>query len=113
MFLGWNRADKAPVASYAITLPDGDASTWQIVPESTVEISIAALDEDAPLPGKKKEDKKSDDSKKRKDRESPDFTVELVANDGAMATAVVSRFAAVPPPLTEKFTKLSWLRAPL
>jgi dienelactone hydrolase len=111
VFLGWNRADKAPVPSYTIALPDGAASTWQIAPESTIELSVAALDEDAPLPGKKKEDKKSDDSKKKKDRESVDFTVEVVASDGAAATAIVSRFAAVPPPLTEKFTKLSWLES--
>jgi hypothetical protein len=69
-------------------------------------LSVAALDEDAPLPGKKKdEDKKSDESKK-KDRESPDFTLELLGSDGSIATAPVSRFAAVPPPLKEKFTKL-------
>jgi dienelactone hydrolase len=111
VFLGWNRADKAPVPSYSIALPDGANSTWQIGPDSTIELSVAALDEDAPLPGKKKDDKKSDDSKKKEDRESPDFTVELVASDGSSATAVVSRFAAVPPPLTEKFTKLGWLES--
>jgi dienelactone hydrolase len=109
VFLGWNRADKAPVPSYTIALPDGAASTWQIAPESTVELSIAALDEDAPLPGKKKDDKKSDESKKKKDRGSPDFTIELLDTDGTRATAVVSRFAAIPPPLTEKFTKLGLL----
>jgi dienelactone hydrolase len=106
VFLGWNRANKAPVPSYTITLPDDAKSKWQLDPDSTLEFSIAALDEDAPLPGKKKDDKKKDDSKKRKDRESPDFTVELVAADGTVATAKVSNFAAVPPPLTEKFTKL-------
>ncbi len=69
-------------------------------------MSVAALDEDAPLPGKKKdEDKKSDESKK-KERESPDFTIELESGDGAIVRAPVSRFAAVPPPFKEKFTKL-------
>jgi dienelactone hydrolase len=111
VFLGWNRASKAPVPSCTITLPDGAASTWQIAPESTLELSIAALDEDAPLPGKKNEDKRSEDSNKKKDRESPDFSVEVVASDGATATAIVSRYAAVPPPLTEKFTKLSLLES--
>jgi hypothetical protein len=74
---------------------------------STIELSIAALDEDAPVPGKKKDDKnkKPEDSKK-KDRESPDFTIELVTSDGVTASAPVSRFAAIPPPLKEKFTKL-------
>ncbi len=110
VFLGWNRADKVPVPSYTITLPDDAISKWQLGRDSTLEFSIAALDEDAPLPGKKKDDKmddkKKDDAKKKKDRESPDFTVELVAADRTVATAVVSRFAAVAPPLTEKFTKL-------
>ena len=77
VFLGWNRAKGAPAASYAITLPEGAAAKWQLGAASAVELSVASLDEDAPLPGKKKdEDKKSDESKK-KDRESPDFTIEL------------------------------------
>ena len=106
VFLGWNRAKGAPAASYAITLPEGAAAKWQLGSGSAVELSVAALDEDAPLPGKKKdEDKKSDESKK-KERESPDFTIELESGDGAIVRASVSRFAAVPPPLKEKFTKL-------
>ena len=107
VFLGWNRAKGAPAAAYAITLPEGAAAKWQLGKASTVELSIAALDEDAPLPGKKKDDKnkKPDDSKK-KVRESPDFTIELVTSDGVTASAPVSRFAAIPPPLKEKFTKL-------
>lgn len=60
---------------------------------------------DAPLPGKNKDEKKKAGEKK-KDRESPDFTIELVTSDGVTATAPVSRFAAIPPPLKEKFTKL-------
>jgi dienelactone hydrolase len=107
VFLGWNRAKGAPAAVYALTLPAGAAATWQLNAASTVELSVAALDEDAPLPGKKKKDEKKDqDKSKKKDRESPDFTLELVASDGATATAVASRFAAIPPPLKEKFTKL-------
>ena len=106
VFLGWNRAKGAPAAAYTITLPEGAAAKWQLAAGSAVQLSVAALDDDAPLPGKKKdEDKKPEDSKK-KDRESPDFTIELVASDGAVAQAAVSRFAAVPPPLKEKFTKL-------
>jgi len=89
-----------------MTLPEGAAARWQLGAASAVELSVASLDEDAPLPGKKKdEDKKSDESKK-KDRESPDFTIELESGDGAIVRAAVSRFAAVPPPLKEKFTKL-------
>jgi len=115
VFLGWNRAEGAPAASYSLTLPDGAAVRWNLGPESTVDLSVAALDQDAPLPGKKKKDEKDKGKKEKsketekKDRESPDFTVELVTTDGAVASAVVSRFAAIPPPLKEKLTKLSWL----
>jgi len=108
VFLGWNRANGAPAASYTITLPEDAAVKWRLGKGSTVELSVAALDEDAPLPGKKKKDDKSkaDEKKKKTDRESPDFTIELVTRDGVTATAPVSRFAAIPPPLKEKFTKL-------
>ena len=107
VFLGWNRAKGAPAAEYTITLPEGAGAKWRLGKASTVELSIAALDEDAPLPGKKKDekDKKADESKK-KDRESPDFTIELATSDGATASVPASRFAAIPPPLKEKFTKL-------
>jgi hypothetical protein len=110
VFLGWNRAKGAPAASYAITLPSGAAAKWQLGQASTIELSLAALDEDAPLLGKKpgktrdQKSKEADDS--GKERESPDFTIELVDSGGAAASAPVSRFAAIPPPLKEKFTKL-------
>jgi dienelactone hydrolase len=109
VFLGWNRAQGAPAATYTITLPVGAASKWQLGAGSTLELSIAALDEDAQLPGQKKGEKEKEkeaDKSKKKDRESPDFTIELVTTDGVIATAPVSRFAAIPPPLKEMFTKL-------
>jgi hypothetical protein len=74
-----------------------------------IELSMAALDEDAPLPGKKKDEKAKKPEQKKKERESPDFTIELVTSDGTTASAPVSRFAAIPPPLKEKFTKLDAL----
>jgi dienelactone hydrolase len=106
VFLGWNRArgSSAPAAAYSITLPEGAAAKWGLGRASTVELSMAALDEDAPLPGKSK--KPSEKPSGKKDRESPDFTIELVTSDGVTATAPVSRFAAIPPPMKEKFTKL-------
>jgi dienelactone hydrolase len=111
VFLGWNRAKDAPAATYAITLPEGAAAKWHLGQGSTIELSIAALDEDAPLPGKKKdaekEKKKGEDKSKKKERESPDFTIELVTADGATASAPVSRFLSIPPPFKEKFTKLA------
>jgi hypothetical protein len=112
VFLGWNRAKGAALPVYTITLPESAAAKWQLGAESTVELSIAALDEDAPLPGKKpdKKEKKPEESKK-KERGSPDFTIELVSSDGATASAPVSRFAAIPPPLKETFTKLGFLES--
>jgi len=109
-FLGWNRAKGAAVPTYTITLPEGAAAKWDLAKTSTLELSVAALDEDAPLPGKKKDDKsKKPAEEKKKERESPDFTVELVAVDGAASGAPVSRFTAIPPPLKERFTKLGFL----
>jgi len=111
VFLGWNRAPKAAVPTYTITLPDGAALQWNLGADSTLELSVAALDEDAPLPGKKPDQKKPDDSKKKKDRESPDFTVELATDKGSVGDAAISRFAAVPPPLKEVFTKLGLIES--
>ncbi len=76
------------------------------------------MDEDASLPGKKteeekkkeEEEKKKEEAKsKKKERESPDFTMELVASDGATVSAPVSRFMVIPPPFKERFTKLAIL----
>ena len=110
VFLGWNRADGAPVPTYTLSLPGGAAARWHLGPHSTIELSIAALDQEAPLSGKSRDemDKKPETSKTR-DRTSPDFTLELVASDGAIASAPVTRFAAIPPPLKVKFTKLDVL----
>ena len=107
LFLGWNRAPGAAVPVYTITLGSGSASEWKLGLDSDIEFSVAALDEDAPLPGKKKDEKKSKEPKK-KERESPDFTVELVTTGGSVAGARVSRFASIPPPLKETFTKLEF-----
>lgn len=106
VFLGWNRAQGAPAASYTVTLPEGAAQTWRLGPSSTLELSLAAFDEDAPLPGKKNSGGKEADESKDEERGSPDFTIELETRDGVTASALVSRFAAIPPPLKETFTKL-------
>ena len=110
--LGWNRGKDAPAATYTLTLPQSAAAKWQLGSGSTLELSVAAMDEDAPLPGKKKDEKgkkKETGKSKKKERESPDFTIELVASDGATATAPASRFVAIPPPLKEEFTKVQLL----
>ena len=121
VFLGWNRAKDAPAATYAIALPAAAAAAWHLGTDSTLELSIAPMDEDVDLPGKKteeekkkeaekkKEDDKSKDKDKKKERESPDFTIELVDSDGVTATAPLSQFMTIPPPFKEKFTKLGFL----
>src|SRR4029453_16953259 len=45
----------------------------------------------------------------RTQRQSPDFTIELIANDGTAVAAPASRFVEVPPPLKEKFTKFDFV----
>jgi dienelactone hydrolase len=117
VFLGWNRAKDASPATYAITLPAGATANWHLGQASILELSVAPMDEDVELPGKKKDEKekikteekkkKEEDKSKKKERESPDFTIELVSADGATASAPVSRFISIPPPFKEKFTKLS------
>jgi dienelactone hydrolase len=121
VFLGWKRAKGAPAATYTLTLPAGAAAKWQLDSGSTVELSVAAMDEDADLPGKKSEEekkkikeeeekkKKEEDKSKKKEREAPDFTLELIASDGAAASVPVSKFMVIPPPFKEQFTKLAIL----
>ncbi|HVH69850.1 MAG TPA: hypothetical protein VNB49_01910 [Candidatus Dormibacteraeota bacterium] len=117
VFLGWRRAKGAPAAAYTLTLPAGAAGKWQLGERSTVELSLAAMHEDSELPGKKteeekkkeEEEKKKEDKSKKKEREAPDFTLELVASDGATAGVPVSKFMTIPPPFKEKFTKLAVL----
>ncbi len=106
VFLGWNRAKGAPAAAYSVTLPEGAAGKWGLAGTSNLMLSLAAMDEDAPLPGKKPGEKAKQSERSEEERASPDFTIELESSDGATASAPVSRFAAIPPPLKEKFTKL-------
>ena len=70
-----------------------------------MELSLAGLDEDAPLP----RGAPRPPAQASHERESPDFTIELVANDGRVLTAPASRFADTPPPLKEKFTKIDFV----
>ncbi len=119
VFLGWNRPKEVPPAIYTLALPSGAAANWHLDNSSTIELSVAPMDEDVDEPGKKKDDdkdkkkeKEKDKDKekdKKKDRESLDFTIELVTSDGVMVSAPASRFVSIPPPFKEKFTKLEKL----
>ncbi len=118
VFIGWNRNDEnqkedahiKPV--YSITLSEGACSAWNLTAQSSLVFSIADLDEDAPRlnedAGKKEEKKKADKPEPKKDRESPDFTVELETADGIRASRPLSDFGTVLPPLKARFTKLEF-----
>jgi dienelactone hydrolase len=104
VFLGWNRAENAPVPAYSIMLPDG------FQPPAVLTLSLAVTDQKAPLPGKRDdEDKDKKDKKDKKDEktaEITDFTVELETTDGARTALPLSRFGALLPPFKVRFTKL-------
>ena len=101
VFLGWYRTPERQPAVYSITLPAGAAGKWRLSDRSTVELSLAALDQSAPVPpGAARQQVGASD-----ERPAPEFTIELVSSDGTTVTAPTSRFADIPPPLKEKFTK--------
>jgi hypothetical protein len=117
VFLGWNRygdqekEDKRIKPVYAITLPDDAASAWKLNRESALVFSLAALDEDAPRLNENdaKKGEKENKPGAKKERESPDFTVELETADGSRASRALSDFGTILPPLKAKFTKLDFL----
>jgi dienelactone hydrolase len=109
VFLGWNRSvakgPLPPVPVYTVALPPGQAQKWGLGLNSNLELALASVDEDAPLPDNKKDEKKNE----KKDRAAPDFQVELQDTDGKIARLPLSRFAIVPPPLKVRFTKIPFL----
>lgn len=115
VFLGWNRTKDPALPFYTITLPENAAAQWKLDKDSTLELSVAALDEDAPQPGKKKDGDKKEEKKdgktkdKNKERESPDFSIEFTARDGQVAVVQASRYQPIPPPLKEKLTKIDFV----
>lgn len=93
---------------YSISFPKDAARNWRLTDRSTIELSLAALDQDAPVPpGVTREPREGTD------REAPDFTIELVASDGTTVAAAVNQFAEIPPPLKERFTKLAFVERDL
>src|ERR1700722_1591983 len=103
VFLGWNRAENAPVPAYIISLPDG------FTPPPVLTLSLAVTDQKAPLPGQhNNDDKKKDKDKDEKIAEMTDFDIELEAG-GATAALPLSRFGALLPPFKVRFTKLQFM----
>ena len=92
VFLGWHQTQGRQPATYTISLPDDAVSTWRLTDRSTVELSVAALDQNAPVPPGARRPQAMNSG----DREAPDFTIELVASDGTTAAVPVSRFADIP-----------------
>ncbi len=104
VFLGWNRAENAPVPAYSITLPDG------FKPPPVLTLSLAVTDQKAPLPGKRDDDDKSKkDKKKEETAEMTDFDVELETTAGVSAALPLSRFGALLPPFKVRFMKLQFM----
>lgn len=110
VFLGWNRKDKTkPVPVYTISLPEKLASTWSLGSHSTLRLSLAVTDEEAPLPGKQPAQDENEQKQDKQDQakaEPTDFTVELESSHGAKASLPVSDFVVLPPPFQVRFTKL-------
>jgi dienelactone hydrolase len=104
VFLGWNRAENAPVPAYSLMLPDG------FKPSPMLTLSLAVTDQKAPLPGTHDDDKKEDKKKDKEEKtaETTDFDVELEAG-GAIAALPLSRFGALLPPFKVRFTKLKFM----
>jgi len=102
VFLGWKNPQGGKAASYQLTLSEKAVSEWKLDERSTVEVSVAALDEDPREPAGKNEDQ----PEPKKERESPDFTLQLITPAG-VASVPVSRFQSIPPPLKAKLVKLN------
>ena len=105
LFLGWRRLQGRTPPVYTISLPRDSAQVWHLNNQSTVELSIAVLDQDAPFPSGAARERQRAASH----REAPDFTIELIASDGRAVEAPVQRFADIPPPLKETFTKFDFV----
>jgi hypothetical protein len=103
VFLGWNRAENAPIPAYTITLPDGFKAPPVLM------LSLAVTDQKAPLPGKHDEDKSKKNKDKEEKAEMTDFSVELVSNGGAAQSLPLSHFGALLPPFKVRFTKLQFM----
>jgi dienelactone hydrolase len=115
VFLGWNRNDAKGKEdpkikpAYSIQLPEHTVAAWKLTSASALVLSLAALDEDAPRLNEKEEERKEDKLDAKKERESPEFTVELETADGIIAPRPLSDFGTILPPLKVRFTKLELL----
>ena len=105
VFLGWNRAERAPIPVYSISLPSTLAKDWNLGAKSILTMSLAVTEDKAPLPGKTTDEKPEEDKKKKP--EPTDFTVEFETTDGAVSRFPLSHFGVLPPPFQVRFTKLA------
>jgi dienelactone hydrolase len=103
VFLGWKRKKGSAAPIYEVTLPE---SGLALNDRAVLRISVAAVDEDPPDPDQKANEEKKDKDQPKKDRDAPDFSVELQSADGAVASQSMTRFDSIPPPMNVRFTKL-------
>ncbi len=121
VYLGWRgvaKGETAVPASYTVDLPDGAAAAWDIGPGSVLSFAMAMTDEKPEKkdePEMKAEEKKPAESagekkaaaKKAGDQPVPPVvTVELEDAAGHVAKLPLARFAALPPLLEARFTKM-------
>ncbi|MBV9085721.1 MAG: hypothetical protein JOZ62_23860, partial [Acidobacteriaceae bacterium] len=112
VFLGWNRhgkQSKTPtvVPSYSIELPPGNQ--WRLSSRSSLVLSTAVSDEEAPLLENAAHEDNADSKKAKGKPELTDFTVELATDEGVNVRLPLSRFSPLLPPIEVRFTKLSLL----
>ncbi len=105
VFLGWYQSEGRAPAVYSLSLPKPTARTWRLTDRSTVELSVAVLDQNAPAPP----GVRGRQAGGTVDREAPDFTIELVSDDGTSVATPLSRVGEIQPPLKQKFTKFGWV----
>jgi hypothetical protein len=116
--LGWrlDPAHRERPASYAITLPPGQAERWRLSPGSLLSFAMADTGDDPTDPAEKTDPKAAAKAKRELEarrardkgqaKEPLDLTVELVAADGTVARLPLSRFQPVPVALAARFTRL-------
>jgi hypothetical protein len=105
VFLGWYQSEGRVPAVYSLALPEQASRTWRLTARSTVELSVAALEQNAPAPP----GIRARPAGGTVERAAPDFTIELVADDGTSVAAPLSRFGEIQPPLQAKFTKFGFV----
>jgi hypothetical protein len=114
-YIGWRPREEDPSeepATYAVTLPEGLGTEWDIDVDSAVVFSLADADEEVPEPDDEDEDEEVEededeeqDEDEDKEEEPPDLTIEIMTRHGVSVGLPLSLFRSVTPVLRSRFTK--------